>query len=227
MPAAVQLSDIRGIRDILLRDLAAVKDGSLGKIRGYCASCHNPIKEKETITYASGNPYHEEHFRCVACTSSLINCGFILTDGDTAPMCEPCYAATVLPKCAACAQPIRHEMLNIADKSYHPACLACARCKAGLAGQGVYDNGGALMCKPCFEYMLAPECERCKQKIAGANGKAEYLVINERKYHAACFSCYDCGARFEDMKAFTLGDKFLCRNDFLKQTAGSTPQGGS
>ncbi|ORZ39618.1 hypothetical protein BCR44DRAFT_1426897 [Catenaria anguillulae PL171] len=200
------------ISGILKRDLLAVKDGSLGKIRGYCGSCHEPIKENETITYTQGVSYHQEHFVCSACTTSLSNCPYVMHNDKA--MCEPCYSETVLPKCAKCSQAIKTEMVTISNLKFHPLCLVCAACETPLAGKGVYseqaqnadgDRTGAseqqgerLLCQDCYEDRHLPKCVKCKKSIGGVGKVAQdYLTVGEDKFHVDCFCCYDCGAKFE------------------------------
>ena len=42
-----------------------------------------------------------------------------------AAYCDGCYAANVLPKCAACSQPISDRALKAFDTQWHVKCFVC------------------------------------------------------------------------------------------------------
>ena len=41
------------------------------------------------------------------------------------PYCDPCYTATVLPRCAGCTQPITDRALRAMDQQWHVTCFTC------------------------------------------------------------------------------------------------------
>ncbi|KAJ3371734.1 hypothetical protein GGF31_002713 [Allomyces arbusculus] len=214
----------------LKRDLAAIHDGSMGKIRGYCATCDEPIKDADAITYANEQTYHRAHFACTRCSTALFGVPYVLV--ATQPVCNTCYTADLCPKCTRCALPIASgRILSIKDgtMAFHEACFACSTCNTALVGTPFFETpDGGLACRACYSASIAPECARCGGKIGvGDDGRAEMLVINEKKYHQRCFTCYECGAPFEDMKALQVGDKFLCKADFDRIAAGAAASAGA
>ncbi|KAI9224094.1 hypothetical protein BC828DRAFT_164237 [Blastocladiella britannica] len=201
MPGLAFAPELNDIARMLARDLGGIKDGTLGKIRGYCAGCNDPIRDSDTVTFAQNAMYHQEHFQCETCRSPLLNVNYHVHDEQ--PMCSNCFADTVLPKCAGCRKAIAADMVSLLGTQFHPDCLTCALCRTGLVGKPVFpDQDGtttdsaavvpAVLCQSCYENKHAPECSRCTKKILpmAAGSKAEYVVVNGRKFHSTCFVCY-------------------------------------
>ncbi|KAI9141916.1 hypothetical protein BKA69DRAFT_1124381 [Paraphysoderma sedebokerense] len=218
--------ELDNILNNLKSDLSAVKSGNLGKIRAYCNECNKPLLEDDKILFANSKTYHSPCFTCTTCKTILANTTYYLhTDGK--PYCVAHYEQTILPKCGKCNSVIKSEVLNLKSGdttiSYHPECFGCTKCSCPLANVKFFEKDGERMCGDCYKQGYLSKCGRCGDYIGDVPGentnvqrKTEFMVLNEQKYHIDCFNCYECNAKFPDMKAHMFEGKFYCRMHYEK-----------
>lgn len=46
----------------------------------------------------------------------------------------------------------------------------CSQCGTVLEEGGFFEEKGAIFCPPCYDMRYAPNCAKCKKKIAGVSG---------------------------------------------------------
>ncbi|RKP02429.1 hypothetical protein CXG81DRAFT_17878 [Caulochytrium protostelioides] len=130
--------------------------------------------------------------------------------------CAACYRATMLPRCAACQQPLELEMAadgtsaatttawTLGDAAYHPACLTCHDCRGRLEG-AIHTTPDEPEVKRCLACVTArmPRCHGCTEPMApdAASGTVTALHWQDRAYHPACFGCHHCATPLPDQRA--------------------------
>ena len=62
--------------------------------------------------------------QCVECAAPFSGSLSYREEGGQ-PYCDPCYTATVLPRCAGCTQPITDRALRAMDQQWHVTCFTC------------------------------------------------------------------------------------------------------
>ncbi|KAG7253824.1 hypothetical protein CRUP_016486 [Coryphaenoides rupestris] len=55
-------------------------------------------------------------------------------------------------------------------RSWHPEEFTCSQCKAVLDEGGFFEERGSVFCTKCYDNRYAPNCAKCKKKIAGKGG---------------------------------------------------------
>ncbi|KAF5284371.1 hypothetical protein FQR65_LT13588 [Abscondita terminalis] len=110
-----------------------------------CFACKQPIKDK--IIKALGVEWHEEHFVCTVCRSSLCGSSFLEKDGF--PYCTKDYYSKFGEKCAGCGEPLTEEATIALDKKWHPSCFVCEKCKQTITEESFTLQGGKPHCAKC------------------------------------------------------------------------------
>ncbi|KAJ3588458.1 hypothetical protein NHX12_012050 [Muraenolepis orangiensis] len=91
------------------------------------------------------------------------------------------------PVCGACDKIIRGRYLVALGRSWHPEEFTCSQCKVVLEEGGFFEERGSVFCTKCHDHRYAPNCVKCKKKIAG-----EIMHALKMTYHVECFKCAAC-----------------------------------
>lgn len=54
-------------------------------------------------------------------------------------------------------------------RSWHPEEFKCCQCRAVLDEGGFFEEQGSVYCTKCYDNRYAPDCAKCKKKIAGVS----------------------------------------------------------
>ena len=68
-----------------------------------------------------------------------------------------------------CGGPSRGRYLVALGRSWHPEEFTCSQCKVVLEEGGFFEERGAVYCTKCYDNRYAPNCAKCKKKIAGVS----------------------------------------------------------
>ncbi|KAG5461073.1 MAG: hypothetical protein BJ554DRAFT_6792, partial [Olpidium bornovanus] len=154
---------------------------------------------------------------------------------------KACWDTRVVPRCHGCSKPISNtEVLTSkpppgagkadgpgsgSERTFHPNCFKCARCKSVIGQKRHYTTGTDPVCVECYESASLPTCDGCGSKIQALPDapRAEWVTIGDKRYHPDCFCCNTCRRPFEDLKAFTHEGGFYCQ-DHIRQAMKAIPR---
>lgn len=54
-------------------------------------------------------------------------------------------------------------------RSWHPEEFTCCQCREVLDEGGFFEEKGSVYCTKCYDNRYAPNCAKCKKKIAGVS----------------------------------------------------------
>ncbi|KAJ3371411.1 hypothetical protein GGF31_003335 [Allomyces arbusculus] len=149
-----------------------------------CAYCSNAIEER--CVSALGKTWHPEHFFCCHCGKVFAATdGFLEHQGQA--YCQEDYLALFAPKCAGCVRPVLADTVNALDKVWHPACFACAECKAPFANGTFFPYEGMPYCEVHYHAKKGSLCPACSKPIVG-----KCINAMDKRWHPACFVCSFC-----------------------------------
>ncbi|KNE60415.1 hypothetical protein AMAG_05806 [Allomyces macrogynus ATCC 38327] len=149
-----------------------------------CAYCSNAIEER--CVSALGKTWHPEHFFCCHCGKVFAATdGFLEYQGQA--YCEEDYLALFAPKCAGCVRPVLADTVNALDKVWHPACFACAECKAPFANGTFFPYESMPYCEVHYHAKKGSLCPACSKPIVG-----KCINAMDKRWHPACFVCSFC-----------------------------------
>ena len=117
-------------------------------------------------------------------------------------------------ECCVCYTSIPFgEGVKALGKRYCANCFVCADCGTQLKDQFVSQNGEPY-CNSCADKQQAPppvsnedNCVVCNKKLVG-----RVLKAMGREYHADCFGCATCGAKFPDGSFYEKDGWPVCEN---------------
>ncbi|XP_029439840.1 PDZ and LIM domain protein 7-like isoform X2 [Rhinatrema bivittatum] len=91
------------------------------------------------------------------------------------------------PLCHQCKKIIRGRYLLASGHYYHPEEFTCCHCRKVLDEGGFFEEQGSIYCPKCHDLRYAPNCAKCKKKIAG-----EIMHALKMTWHVQCFTCVAC-----------------------------------
>ncbi|XP_029969938.1 PDZ and LIM domain protein 7 [Salarias fasciatus] len=115
------------------------------------------------------------------------------------------------PLCGACNKIIRGRYLVALGRSWHPEEFTCSQCKALLEEGGFFEERGCVYCTKCYDNRYAPNCAKCKKKIAG-----EIMHALKMTYHVQCFKCAACKAPIRNQAFYMEEGEPYCERDYEK-----------
>uniref|UniRef100_A0A915HJR0 LIM zinc-binding domain-containing protein n=1 Tax=Romanomermis culicivorax TaxID=13658 RepID=A0A915HJR0_ROMCU len=92
-------------------------------------------------------------------------------------------------------------ILQAAEKSYHPSCFRCEKCRCSLDGRPfTMDGEEKVYCVDDYHKLFAPRCAKCCKAILPVLGRDETVrvVAMEKDYHVDCYICEFCGLQLTD-----------------------------
>jgi hypothetical protein len=110
--------------------------------------------------------------------------------------------------CSACSLEIPSGSEVLAgDRPFHFECFHCAICGTFLSGKTftVRPEDHKAYCESDFIAQFAPHCAKCDTPIVSDS----YEALN-KYYHAECFGCFTCSAKFPDGKFFVYQNQPYC-----------------
>ncbi|KAL0266465.1 UNVERIFIED_CONTAM: hypothetical protein PYX00_008988 [Menopon gallinae] len=120
--------------------------------------------------------------------------------------------AARVPLCAHCNMQIRGPFISALGKIWCPEHFVCnnQQCRRPLADIGfVEEEGHKLYCEFCFEKYIAPNCDKCNNKIKG-----DCLNAIGKHFHPECFNCAYCGKLFGNSPFFLEDGLPYCESDW-------------
>ncbi|KAK0136232.1 PDZ and LIM domain protein 7 [Merluccius polli] len=115
------------------------------------------------------------------------------------------------PVCGACDKIIRGRYLVALGRSWHPEEFTCSQCKVVLEEGGFFEERGSVFCTKCYDNRYAPNCSKCKKKIAG-----EIMHALKMTYHVECFKCAACRAPIRNQAFYMEEGEPYCERDYEK-----------
>eukprot|EP00092_Neocalanus_flemingeri_P078903 GFUD01098240.1.p1 GENE.GFUD01098240.1~~GFUD01098240.1.p1 ORF type:complete len:184 (-),score=40.61 GFUD01098240.1:20-571(-) len=159
-----------------------------------CTACHGPITDR--AMKAADKLYHEDHFLCCVCTTSLKS-GTVYTKNSEL-YCESDYMSKFVPVCARCDKYITQECVRAMDKTWHPEHFQCYGCLVQFSGSMSYrEKDSHPYCDNCYTDTVLPKCGSCNKPITDRVIKAL-----DTQWHVTCFVCMECKTTFEGSKNF-------------------------
>ncbi|GAA5951069.1 hypothetical protein JCM8115_005046 [Rhodotorula mucilaginosa] len=107
------------------------------------------------------------------------------------------------------------EIRQVPSHLAHQDSITCAVCRAPLATADDLRRAGdgQAFCRPCYADRFLPKCRKCCKPIeGGAVTSSDGKVTG--KYHADCFGCFGCSAKFPDGEFYVFDGKPYCQNDY-------------
>ncbi|KAL0266466.1 UNVERIFIED_CONTAM: hypothetical protein PYX00_008988 [Menopon gallinae] len=114
------------------------------------------------------------------------------------------------PKCCVCNT--IGPFISALGKIWCPEHFVCnnQQCRRPLADIGfVEEEGHKLYCEFCFEKYIAPNCDKCNNKIKG-----DCLNAIGKHFHPECFNCAYCGKLFGNSPFFLEDGLPYCESDW-------------
>ncbi|XP_030223322.1 PDZ and LIM domain protein 7 isoform X1 [Gadus morhua] len=115
------------------------------------------------------------------------------------------------PVCGACDKIIRGRYLVALGRSWHPEEFTCSQCKVVLEEGGFFEERGSVFCTKCYDNRYAPNCAKCKKKIAG-----EIMHALKMTYHVECFKCAACRTPIRNQAFYMEEGEPYCERDYEK-----------
>ncbi|KAM9457163.1 PDZ and LIM domain protein 7 isoform 1-T1 [Clarias gariepinus] len=115
------------------------------------------------------------------------------------------------PLCAACNKIIRGRYVVALGRSWHPEEFTCCQCRAVLDEGGFFEEKGSVYCTKCYDNRYAPNCAKCKKKIAG-----EIMHALKMTYHVQCFVCAACKRPIRNQAFYMEEGEPYCERDYEK-----------
>uniref|UniRef100_H3CUB3 PDZ and LIM domain protein 7 n=1 Tax=Tetraodon nigroviridis TaxID=99883 RepID=H3CUB3_TETNG len=115
------------------------------------------------------------------------------------------------PVCGSCNKIIRGRYLVALGRSWHPEEFTCSQCKKVLDEGGFFEERGAVYCTSCYDNRYAPNCAKCKKKIAG-----EIMHALKMTYHVQCFKCAACKTPIRNQAFYMEEGEPYCERDYEK-----------
>ncbi|KAF5906447.1 PDZ and LIM domain protein 7 isoform X1, partial [Clarias magur] len=115
------------------------------------------------------------------------------------------------PLCAACNKIIRGRYVVALGRSWHPEEFTCCQCRAVLDEGGFFEEKGSVYCTKCYDNRYAPNCAKCKKKIAG-----EIMHALKMTYHVQCFACAACKRPIRNQAFYMEEGEPYCERDYEK-----------
>uniref|UniRef100_A0A5S6QN20 Actin-binding LIM protein 1 n=1 Tax=Trichuris muris TaxID=70415 RepID=A0A5S6QN20_TRIMR len=181
-----------------------------GKVR--CEGCKK--KCSGDILKTEDKYFHVKCFVCSACREPLNQSGFFLEAGSV--YCPRDYHARFGVRCAVCNQFIEGDVTNFLEKSFHPNCFKCDRCRRVIPAGSVTRTEKENLCQKCAESLKSPTdgpsvtqdslvvphdgldltdsmsspavCAACDQCISSG----QVLLALDTQWHTWCFKCTVC-----------------------------------
>ncbi|XP_075233586.1 Z band alternatively spliced PDZ-motif protein 52 isoform X9 [Lycorma delicatula] len=116
-----------------------------------------------------------------------------------------------IPLCGSCSRQIRGPFITALGKIWCPEHFMCAneQCRRPLQDIGFVEESTGLYCEYCFEQYLAPNCNKCGNKIKG-----DCLNAIGKHFHPECFCCAYCGKLFGNSPFFLEDALPYCESDW-------------
>ena len=80
------------------------------------------------------------------------------------------------------------EAFGALGKLWHVGCFKCAGCERAISADSFIPHEGKAYHPQCHLEAFGTRCAGCQRPIDGP-----CLVVEGKKYHAACFTCAECG----------------------------------
>ncbi|KZC14735.1 PDZ and LIM domain protein Zasp [Dufourea novaeangliae] len=116
-----------------------------------------------------------------------------------------------VPLCAHCNSYVRGPFITALGQIWCPEHFVCVntQCRRPLQDIGFVEEKGQLYCEYCFERFIAPNCNKCNNKIKG-----DCLNAIGKHFHPECFKCSYCGKLFGNSPFFLEEGLPYCEADW-------------
>ncbi|XP_030067148.1 PDZ and LIM domain protein 7 isoform X2 [Microcaecilia unicolor] len=115
------------------------------------------------------------------------------------------------PVCHQCNRIIRGRYLLALGHYYHPEDFICCQCRKVLDEGGFFEEQGSIYCPKCHDLRYAPNCAKCKKKIAG-----EIMHALKMTWHVQCFTCVACKTAIRNRAFYMEEGQPYCERDYEK-----------
>ncbi|XP_077981946.1 paxillin homolog 1-like [Glandiceps talaboti] len=177
-----------------------------------CAKCNRSISG--TVVTALDKKWHNECFTCYKCPERLSGKQFF-TDDNGHPYCEIDWKICKAKRCSKCYEAIVGEVVTALDKTWHPHCFVCTRCRKPFGSDGFMVKNDKPYCKKDYQDLfhggkevkaVADDiCYGCDQKIA-----SKWTEALGHNWHPECFVCTKCRKTLTGEKFYNVEGKPIC-----------------
>lgn len=115
-------------------------------------------------SFAAGNRWHLDCFRCNTCNTLLDSDANLLLLGDGSLICNNCTYS-----CSACNNKIEDLAILTGDQAFCATCFRCRNCKRKIENLRYARTSHGIFCMSCHESLMA---RRRKKSKAAAQAKA-------------------------------------------------------
>jgi hypothetical protein len=112
-------------------------------------------------------------------------------------------------KCAACSNVIAGPYHVFFGQRFHPQCLVCATCSRPLVPPSAVVCRGSFLCDGCSRCGQLMHCWACERPLLPTDKTIRPMGFPQT-IHAACFSCFLCGARLAPNAGKLVTNAYVC-----------------
>jgi hypothetical protein len=105
-------------------------------------------------------------------------------------------APAVADACAGCGgvlESAERDVFGALGKLWHSCCFKCSGCSQPMTDGNFTPHDGKAYHPACHLKHFGTRCAGCDQPIEGA-----CLIVDNKKFHPACFTCTECGGSLKD-----------------------------
>jgi hypothetical protein len=135
---------------------------------------------------------------------SIISIKTRMRSGTLSRDSVPVAPATPNSLCPRCSKEIKEPFVTVEARRYHSECVTCTSCKSKIL-ESAFTFKDEIYCKKCYYHESSLICAECDKPLMG-----DYLVINDKKYHAACRKCSVCSSAIKTKDHAILGNAIFC-----------------
>ncbi len=92
-------------------------------------------------------------------------------------------------------------------------CCCICNCSLSTSKKPYVERDGAYFCARDYAERYLPKCRKCKQPVESNAVKSSDGALRGI-FHRACFTCFECDARFDDGTFYVLDERPLCARHY-------------
>ena len=198
--------------------------GEKSVIEDVCHTCRKPLNGPHIE--AMNLRYHADCFKCKKCHCAITSNSFVPYGNPKEPFHLKCAQQDMIDKqpkvpCYQCHQIITSgPVLKALDRTYHPNCFNCYRCKKRIEGDSYipYGSPPQPLHPLCAQQEMDKEmlkeknldsklCYKCRKPFSlFGDSVVSSASLKDRSYHSSCFRCEGCLKGFEQQTFVVKGE---------------------
>lgn len=182
----------------------------------YCVRCNELFGDYEYMARTGPDEYW--HIKCFVCSQCFrpFNKDNEYYQCNGRMYCEKDFRTLFAPYCSRCNNYIIGRFIRALNKTWHPNCFLCERCKIPLADLGFLKGGlnnQEPLCHNCHTLEKACQknlhkCSKCQMHLEEGE---EPLRIKGETFHSYHFNCHECGIELKPDSRQVNGDLYCLK----------------